>query len=242
MSNTEKYKLCDLSEKIKVYTTNEHNFGTDAFLLSYFAKPKNNDVVCDFGTGCGIIPLILAKDYQNIKVYGMEIDKDATEQFKASCEISDVADRIFPVNIDIRDINNNTLNQKCSLITCNPPYFVAASGAEPEKESKKNARFDYTCRSEDICSAAKKLLKFGGKLCVCQRPERLIDMVCAMRNSNIEPKRIRFVVKEKGGKPWLVLIEGKLGANASVDIEPELFIYENGEYSEEMKKIYRYYQ
>ncbi|MFR5050551.1 MAG: hypothetical protein ACLTCP_04030 [Ruminococcus bicirculans (ex Wegman et al. 2014)] len=41
----------------------------------------------------------------------------------------------------------------------------------------------------------KENLKFGGRLCICNRPERLCDIMTAMRASGIEPKRLRTVHK-----------------------------------------------
>ena len=52
-------------------------------------------------------------------------------------------------------------------------------------------------------------LKDGGRLCVCQRPERLADVLCAMRGARIEPKRLQFVMARPEKAPWLVLVEGQ---------------------------------
>lgn len=40
--------------------SDDHRFGTDAVILSYFAAPqKVEETVCDLGTGCGCIPFLL---------------------------------------------------------------------------------------------------------------------------------------------------------------------------------------
>ena len=44
---------------ITALVTAEHRFGSDAVLLADFARPKRRDIVCDLGTGCGILPLLL---------------------------------------------------------------------------------------------------------------------------------------------------------------------------------------
>ena len=43
---------------ITALVTAEHRFGSDAVLLADFAWPKRRDIVCDLGTGCGILPLL----------------------------------------------------------------------------------------------------------------------------------------------------------------------------------------
>ena len=53
-----------------------------------------------------------------------------------------------------------------------------------------------------------------------------------------EPKRLRFVSQRDGLVPWLVLVEGKLGRNPGVTVEPELHIEgTDGKESPEMLKI-----
>ena len=51
-------------------------FGTDAVLLSGFVNPKQNAVGVEFGTGTGIIPLLLSihKDFK--KIYALEIQEE----------------------------------------------------------------------------------------------------------------------------------------------------------------------
>ena len=48
-----------LTGGIYVYSSEEHRFGTDAFLLASFAGWRKKDLVSDLGTGCGIIPMIM---------------------------------------------------------------------------------------------------------------------------------------------------------------------------------------
>lgn len=93
---------------------------------------------------------------------------------------------------------------------------------------------------EDVCAAASRLLRFGGRLCVCQRPERLPDMMEAMRNHGIEPKRLRMVQQRGDKAPWLVLMEGKKGSRPFLQVEAPLIVEDGaGGFSPEMKRIYR---
>ena len=60
---------------------------------------------------------------------------------------------------------------------------------------------------------------------MCHRPERLCDIVVAMRKGAVEVKRIRFVTQQEGKAPWLVLVEGKRGAKSSVTVEKNLVMF-----------------
>ncbi|MBR3290247.1 MAG: hypothetical protein IKI63_05680 [Clostridia bacterium] len=45
-----------------VYQSDSCRFGEDALRLAAFAAPKSTDVVCDLGTGGGILPLLFCVD------------------------------------------------------------------------------------------------------------------------------------------------------------------------------------
>ena len=108
------------------------------------------------------------------------------------------------------------------------------------EEKKLIARHESECTLDDICQAASKLLQFGGRLCMCQRPERLADVMESMRRFDIEPKRLRMVQQRKSKAPKLFLLEGRRGGKRGfLDVLPTLFIEdENGGFSQEMLEIY----
>ena len=93
---------------------------------------------------------------------------------------------------------------------------------------------------EDACAAASYLLQFGGRFCICHRPERLADIVTAMRAHDLEPKRLRLVQHREGEAPFLLLMEGRKGAKPHLTAEPTL-ILESPAGQAEMGRIYGAY-
>ena len=45
-----------------------------------------------------------------------------------------------------------------------------------------------------------------------------------MRENNIEPKRMAFCTRQKGMKPFLVLVEGKKGGKCGLKVEDEIVL------------------
>lgn len=226
-----------LSEKLHICVSEEHGFGTDAFLLTHFSEYKAKDTACDLGTGCGIIPMIMQRKNPPAVTYAVDIQKQAIDQLNISLEKSGV-DTIVPVCADLKVLWEGAPLGKCSLVTCNPPYKAAKAGIESELDAHKIARHEILCNINDVCAAAEKLLKFGGRLCICNRPERLADVISAMKNNNIEPKRLRFVSKNPSTAPWLFLIEGKKGSKPFMKIMPQLYIWNENGYTDEVQAIY----
>ncbi|MCM1298095.1 MAG: methyltransferase [Firmicutes bacterium] len=234
----EKFKL----DGINIYVDENHRFGTDAVLLADFASPLPNMTVCDLCAGCGIIPLFFCKNRPPKKVYGIELQQDAVELFKRSVRENGLEDRLVPLQCDLTDLKTlgmliprNTLD----MVTVNPPYYKKNSGKERLTEQQRLARHEIACNLRDVVAAADFLLKYGGTLKMCHLPERLSEICCLMTEKNIQPKKLTLVCNRQGEKPWLMLISGKKGGNAGLDItKPLVMRRENNEYTEDLLDIY----
>ncbi len=226
-----------LSDKISVCISTEHRFGTDAFLLAGFSRARHKDKAADFCSGSGIVALLLERDYSPKKIYALEIQKKAYDQLCLSVRKSNADDKILPVFGDIKDFK---ADEELDLITCNPPYKADGAGLKNNAQSSVIARHETLCTIDDVCKAAYSNLKFGGRLCVCNRPERLCDIMVAMRENKLEPKRVRFVSKNKDTAPWLVLVEGKKGSKPFLNVEPQLYTQSDSGmgFSKELKALY----
>ena len=236
------HKFERLSDEIYIEVSAEHTFGTDALLLAYFASPKNNDRAIDMGTGCGIIPFLWLRNSKQSPVHCLDIQQNAIEQVKRSIERNALQGRLVPHLCDLREIRSEFPAEGFSLVTMNPPYKPVGTGIESKSNSAKIARHEICCNIEDAVKAAAYLLKFGGRFCMCHRPERLADAVCLMRQYSLEPKRLRFVTDKKGQEPFLFLIEGKKNAKPFLRVEPLLQIKkENGKFTREMLAVYGSY-
>ena len=237
------YKYEYLGSGIRVAVSKEHSFGTDAVLLADFASPKRNEKACDLGTGCGIIPMIWCRNGQAKKITAVELQEKGFLQTCESIRISSVEDKVRAVNHDLKDIKSVLGHASMDIVTMNPPYKAADAGIKSVAKAELIARHEVECNLGDICSTAAYLLNFGGRLCMCNRPERLSDTIVAMKNNGIEPKRLRLVAKTPYTRPWLFLIEGRKGGKPFMNIDPLLIMYgEDGELSKEVTDIYGEYK
>lgn len=231
----------DLGEGIGVVVSKQHTFGTDAMLLADFANPKRNDVACDFGSGCGIIPFLWLRDGKCAEITAIEIQENACDQITRSLVLNNT-EKITVLNRDLKDISDLKLGS-FDLVTMNPPYKIENGGIKNEEDFATIARHETLCNMDDIAKSAARLLRFGGKLCICHRPERVFDAMYSMRANGIEPKTLKFVSKKGDTQPWLVLIEGKRGAKNGLKVEGNLVAYnDDGTLTDEMLKITEKYR
>ena len=200
---------------------------------------KENMKIIDLCSGNCPIPLLLSKKIDN-KIIAVELQKEIYELGRESIEINNLNDKIELLNMDAKKITEKYDTDTFDLITCNPPYFKI------NEETKKNdniiksiARHEIEIKLEDIIVIARKLLKNNGSIVLVHRPERLTDIIVLMKKYNISPKRIQFIYPKENSESNMILIEGtKNGNNAVKVMEPLIIHKENGEYRDEIKKIF----
>ncbi len=225
-----------------IYVSSSHTFGTDAVLLADFASARKRDNALDLGTGCGIIPLLWCNAGTTACATGLEIDPSAVMLAKRSAGENGWNDKLTFINADLREIKGVFKSECFDIITCNPPYFKPRSGFISPEDARARARTELTCTIDDVCKAAALVLKYGGRFCMCHRPERLTDVLLGMREHKIEPKRLRFVHDRDGKAPWLFLVEGRKGSKSSLEIQAPLIMKNaDGTRTEEMHRIYGKY-
>ena len=185
-------KLEPLGKDMSIIVSRAHTFGTDAILLADFSNPKKKETLCDLGTGCGIIPLLWCKK-ETGDITAVDIQPAACDQLERSLSLNGLKDRVNVVNADLRSLKGVLNFGSFDLVTMNPPYKPVGTGIESESEADKIARHETMCTVDDAVKAAASLLRFGGRFCMCHRPERLCDIICSMRENKLEVKRLRFV-------------------------------------------------
>lgn len=241
-------RLEPLGSGINIYVSDAHHFTTDTILLANFSAPKNGERIVELGSGCGTIPLLMIRDSSPASITALEIQNEAVELLQKSLIMNiengiDKASLITPLHGDIRGIKELLPAGESDLVVCNPPYKLPGSGITNPDESKKTARHETECTLDDICYASEWLLRFGGRFVMCQRPERLTDVLGCMRAHGMEPKKLRFVQGRADKAPKLFLCEAKRGAKRGyMDVMPALIVEDENGFTDEMRQIYGCYK
>ena len=214
-------------------------FGTDAVLLSDFVLLKRRGRVVDFGAGTGIIALLLAAHHPDIRVDAVEIQPDMADMALRSVKMNALEDRVTVHAADLRRIPAILGHGTANAVVCNPPYSRPDAALLPENENKRLSRVESGITIQEICRAAFLVLKTGGRLSVVFPAQRMFEMMTAMQNERLAPKRVRMVYATARHAPRLVLMDAVKQGGAQLDcLAPLILSEENGEPSAEWKRIY----
>ena len=204
-------------------------FGTDALKLAdficdehAFGSYKN---ALEFGTGSGVISLLLAKRNKIKNIYAVEIQEIYAGLAEYNINLNGLSDRIKVIRGDLKDCDGlyyggeRILPHSADMIFTNPPYIKHGAGMLSELDYKNIARREIACTICDVMKSAARLLKNGGDFYIVYRPDRFQSLFSAMTSNNITPKKIAFVYANNSNKACLVLIKGKQGAGEGLVVE-----------------------
>ena len=183
----------------------------DTLALSAFATVKPRWKVCDLGTGSGALLLLLAGRESTLRLTGVELDETAAMTAQRNLDSNGLDGQVL-----CRDLRGAPLPAGgFDLVISNPPYFSVGSGT-----SGGSARCEETCSLEELCAAAARLVRNGGRFALCHRPERLVDVLYALRKHGLEPKRLKLLSHSPAAAPCVVLVEAVRQGKPGLDILP----------------------
>ena len=206
-----------------IQKTDGLTFGTDALLLAGFISGKYASA-SELGGGSGIISMLLLTRDKVKSCAAVEVQKEYADLIRRNAELNGLSERLTAICKDIREYMPE---KEFELIFTNPPYMKATSGRANNLSAKNIARHEICGDISDFMREGARMLKFGGTLAAVYRPDRLTDIICAMRDNSLEPKRLTMVYADTESEPSMVLIEAKKGGKSGMMLTPPLIIYED---------------
>jgi tRNA1Val (adenine37-N6)-methyltransferase len=217
-----------------------YRFSIDAFLLAGFLQPDPNSAVLDLGSGCGIIPLILARRYAGLTVFGIEIQTELARLANANAVENGMGDRVKIVEGDLRHLKKNDLPQPIALAIANPPFRQCNTGRINPDSQRAIARHEVAVTLAELLATAGRVLDPGGRFATIYPSERLADLLICMRRQRIEPKRLRMIHSERSADAKRLLVEGIKEGRPGLAVLTPLVVYRGpGVYTEEVGEMLR---
>lgn len=216
-------------------------FTTDAYLLAAFARSMPGGTVADLGSGTGVAAFLCLTKNKYRHGYAVEIQREFCDLIRRNAALNHLQDRITVVEKDVRQLRQADTDGTVSAVISNPPYMPADSGFASATKQSDMARRELNGTAGDFCAAAARILSSGGLFYTVYRPDRLAELISALRENRLEPKRLVTVYPDAESRPCLILMESKKDAAPGLLQPPPLFMYESHEsrvYTPAFQRIY----
>ena len=219
---------------------NGYRFSIDPILLADFIVVRNHQAVVDLGTGSGILPLLIAKRTTASSVIGIELQQSLFDRARRNIELNGLTKKVDVRCLDVRDIANEACFavESFDVAVMNPPYRSSHSGRISFDDERAICRHELNGDFKDFLFTSRWLVRQGGSVNVVFLAERLPELLREMQAIGLEPKRLRMVHSDREREAHLVLVEARKAGRPGLKILPPLFIYADGEYSEEIRRIF----
>ena len=187
--------------------------GTDAVLLGAWVEVKPTDWVLDIGTGCGILPLMLAQK-GIAKVHAVDLDEASALEAAGNFDASQWRRQLFAFHGDIRHFD---LCCKYDLIISNPPFF--SNSFKCDADRKNQARHtDVSLTFQELLHAVKRLMKPDGRLAVVLPAKESVDFLAMAERYHLYVHRQQDLIPVEGREVNRVNLELRFGAPTCVEV------------------------
>ena len=225
-----------------------YRFSIDALLLASLvvrsrapARRSGKIRYMDLGSGCGIIPILLAKWNPNLQGHGVEIQEPLADLGERNMQLHGLEGRIQVLCMDLKRLPERFPSASLDWITCNPPYRQLRAGKVNPDPQKAMARHEITASLQDICSVTSYLLRTKGRAFLIYPASRSVELLSRLRNACLEPKYLRPVYPRVGEQARWVLVEAVSRGKEGLVMDEPLFVEdEQGSYSTEIRSIFRW--
>jgi tRNA1Val (adenine37-N6)-methyltransferase len=212
----------------------------DPLLLAYFVSVQRGQKIVDLGTGSGVICLALAHLYPSVSLTGIELQSSLAERAAYNVRLNGLEGRVKIISGDVRGRKDSPKPASFDVAVCNPPYRRPSSGRISVNDEKRIARHELNGDLVAFLRAGALLLRNKGRMALVYWADRSADLIVAMRQAGIEPKRLRLVHSFSEAEASLILLEGMKGGKAGLAVLPPLVIYRGGkDYTDEVAAIVR---
>ena len=218
---------------------NGFRFGMDSVLLADFADIRSGDTVMDFGTGTGILPLLLIGRGKGKIFHAIEIMPEYCEMAERTVRLNHLENRVTIHCADAGDSYSIFGNCFADAVICNPPYGMPGTALISPYADKAKARSQDPDTLKSFFTAAFRILKGKGKISIIYPACQMLHAMMLMSACHLEPKRFRLIYPQQSKPANLVMIEGVKDARPLLHpMKPLVIFDEHQGLTNELKSIY----
>ncbi|GFO60899.1 SAM-dependent methyltransferase [Geomonas silvestris] len=217
-----------------------YRFSVDPLLLADFAGVRRGERAADLGTGCGVIPLLLARLEESCLVTAIEFQPVMADIAERNVALNGLEERVEIVSEDVISLRLRFPVDSFDLVVSNPPYRRPGTGKVSPRAGRDDARHETSATLADFLAAAKYLVKPSGRICFVYHTCRLPELMAQAAQQKLGILRLRMVHGSISMPARMFLVELVKGRTGELKVEAPLFVRgEEGGYSEEKLRIYR---
>ena len=213
-----------------------YRYNSDTLVLYDFIRSNLQNFsgrVLDVGAGCGILGLLLKRDYKNASLNSLDILQINGEISKFNAMQNGLEAEF--INADFANFKDS---EKFDLIISNPPFYHDGT-KQSEDEHIRVSRYASSLNLKDFIRGISLNLKPHKRAFFCYAPDDLGEIVSYLKQFKLNLVCLKFI-HTKADKPAnLALFEVRNNSNSKLKVLPPLVMSENGSHTKEALEIFK---
>ena len=212
----------------------------DPVLLAASIQAGAGEKVLDVGCGVGAAALSLAARLVDIRVWGIEVQRELVRLALQNVTANEMTGRVDLMGGDLLSPPPRLGPGGFDHVMANPPFEVAGTGNAPPDAGKAVASVEGEARLVDWVSFCQRMVRHKGSVTFIHRADRLDELLAAMRGGLGDLVMFPLWPGNSGKAAKRVLVRGRKGVAAPLRILPGLVLHgEGGAYTAEADAVLR---
>ncbi|MDD2896776.1 MAG: methyltransferase [Aliarcobacter sp.] len=220
--------------------TNGYCYNSDThflynFIIENFKKYKNiKGELLDIGSGSGILGLLVAKEFEKLRLNQCEIQK----MFQFFSKKNSITNKI-DLNLYEGSFSNIEFDKRFDICVSNPPFYHS-DVIKSDNESLKIARYNDSLPLEVFIKKTASILNSEGKFFFCYDVKQINQILLLLNKYKFNLEALQFVHPKVSKDATLILVYAKRNSKSLTKILKPLIVFdENNEFSSEVQEIYK---
>lgn len=208
-------------------------YNSDSILLYGFISRFNpKGKMLDVGTGCGIVGLLVARDFPDVVLEGSEKQSLYAEFARRNAQINGIGYTLHEGDfLDLEGVH------VYDWIVSNPPFYHEGS-ARSEDPMLHQARYNVHLPIHDFARKIARLLGPKGEAAICYDARQFAQLCSAFEGAGLRVVDVQFVHSKIDRPSTLVMLHLKKNSRSLLNVWPPLVMLENDSYTPAVQAIY----
>lgn len=212
---------------------NGYCYNSDSlFLYDFITSFNPKGRVLDVGAGCGIVGLLVARDFP-VQLDAVEKQEQFVRYIEKNAAANDVT-----CNVHHSDFLSFTPECKYDFIISNPPFYP--SGAKKSEDAMVfQARYDVNLPMNQFFKKVSQLLKPKSHFIFCYDASQFGLVCAALDRVKMRVVDVQFVHPKIDRAASIVLVHARNGSNALLKLHEPLVSFDENVQSSKAQEIYK---
>ncbi len=217
-----------------------YRFSVDSLVLARFLDRFPAGRAIDLGTGCGVVPLVLALRHPSLEIWGVELQEKLAALARENVLRNQLAHRVHIHCLDMTTITLRLTGGPVDLAAANPPFYPAAQGRVSPHPQRALARHEVAVTLTGVVAAGARMLRTGGVFAAIYPMGRKAEVLSELGRAGVAPKIVQAVIPKEGRPARFFLVAGEKGGPSGLEELPPFVIHTRaGAYTPQAAALFR---